>query len=165
MIAASEADLVSAFTINDVNEAIGIALAAKDAGMPVVISFTTETDGRLPSGQKLKEAIEETDAATGCAPVYYMINCAHPTHFDGVLGDEPGFSGSAACARTPQRAAMPNSTIRPISMWRSGRLGRQHRELRSRFPQLNILGGCCGTDHRHVEQICFACTQVEQKVA
>ena len=109
VFAASEADLVSAFTINYVNEAIGVARAAKAAGMPVVISFTVETDGKLPTGQALKDAIIETDATTGNAPVYYMLNCAHPTHFDGVLGDEPwvkrlrGLRANASDAQ-PRRA-------------------------------------------------------------
>src|SRR6185436_13761989 len=85
VFAASEADLVSAFTINYVNEAIGVARAAKAASMPVVISFTVETDGKLPTGQTLKDAIIETDLKTDGAPAYYMLNCAHPTHFTGVL--------------------------------------------------------------------------------
>ena len=78
-------DLVSAFTLNYVNEAIGIALAARAATMPVVLSFTLETDGRLPTGETLKQAIISVDEATGRAPAYYMINCAHPTHFSDVI--------------------------------------------------------------------------------
>ena len=166
VFAASEADLVSAFTINYVNEAIGVARAAKAAGMPVVISFTVETDGKLPTGQTLKDAIIETDAMTGNAPVYYMLNCAHPTHFDGVLGDEPwvkrlrGLRANASARSHAELDAAPDLDAGdPVA------LGQQYRALRSRFPQLTILGGCCGTDHRHVEQICFACTEVEQKVA
>jgi S-methylmethionine-dependent homocysteine/selenocysteine methylase len=81
----TEVDMVSAFTINYVEEAIGIVLAAKKIGIPVVISFTLETDGKLPIGQALKEAILEVDSATNNYPVYYMINCAHPTHFYEVL--------------------------------------------------------------------------------
>jgi S-methylmethionine-dependent homocysteine/selenocysteine methylase len=166
VFAASEADLISAFTINYANEAIGVARAAKVAGMPVVISFTVETDGRLPTGQTLKDAIVETDAATGNAPVYYMINCAHPTHFEGVLGDEPwvqrlrGLRANASTRSHAELDAAPDLDAGdPIV------LGQQYRALRSRFPQLTILGGCCGTDHRHVEQICFACTEVERQVA
>ena len=166
VFAASEADLVSAFTINYVNEAIGVARAAKAAGMPVVISFTVETDGKLPTGQTLKDAIIETDAMTGNAPVYYMLNCAHPTHFDGVLGDEPwvkrlrGLRANASTRSHAELDAAPDLDAGdPVA------LGQQYRALRARFPQLTILGGCCGTDHRHVEQICFACTEVEQKVA
>ena len=90
MFAGTEADLVSAFTLNYVNEAIGVARAAKAAGMPVVISFTVETDGKLPTGQTLKDAIVETDLQTNGAPAYYMLNCAHPTHFADVLAtNEP----------------------------------------------------------------------------
>ena len=77
-------DLVSAFTMNNVNEALGVTHAALAAQVPCVISFTVETDGRLPTGDSLADAIEAVDTATGEAPAYYMINCAHPTHFEGV---------------------------------------------------------------------------------
>lgn len=83
--AQTAADLVSAFTMNYVEEAIGVARAARRHGVPAVLSFTLETDGRLPSGDTLAEAIERTDAQTGRYPAYYMINCAHPTHFDRIL--------------------------------------------------------------------------------
>jgi S-methylmethionine-dependent homocysteine/selenocysteine methylase len=83
------ADMVTAITMNYADEAIGIARAAARAGMPVAISFTVETDGRLPTGQSLAGAITQVDAATGSIPAYYMINCAHPSHFAGVLADEP----------------------------------------------------------------------------
>jgi S-methylmethionine-dependent homocysteine/selenocysteine methylase len=80
VFADSDADMVSAITMNYADEAIGIAMAAENAGMPVVISFTVETDGRLPTGQTLGDAIEAVEAATSGYPAYYMINCAHPTH-------------------------------------------------------------------------------------
>lgn len=83
--AATAADMVSALTLNYPEEAIGIARAAKAMGIPSVISFTVETDGRLPSGERLQHAIQAVDAQTDAAPAYYMINCAHPTHFDHLL--------------------------------------------------------------------------------
>ena len=166
VFAASEADFVSAFTLNYVNEAIGVARAAKAANIPAVISFTVETDGKLPTGQSLKDAINETDAATGAAPAYYMLNCAHPTHFESVLTNEPwtrrlrGLRANASVRSHAELDAAPDLDAGdPVA------LGRQYRDLRKRMPQMTILGGCCGTDHRHVEQICFACTEVDRKVA
>jgi homocysteine S-methyltransferase len=167
VFAATEADLVSAFTLNYVNEAIGVARAARAAEMPVVISFTVETDGRLPTGQTLKDAIVETDLKTNAAPAYYMLNCAHPTHFADVLAtDEPwvkrlrGLRANASTRSHAELDAAPDLDAGdPVA------LGRQYRDLRRRIPQLTILGGCCGTDHRHVEQICFACTAEERRVA
>ena len=79
--AATDADMLGAFTMNYVEEAIGITLAARAARMPLALSFTLETDGKLPSGQPLVEAIERVDAESDDYPVYYMINCAHPSHF------------------------------------------------------------------------------------
>ena len=167
VFAATDADLVSAFTLNYVNEAIGVARAARVADMPVVISFTVETDGRLPTGQTLKDAIVETDLKTNRAPAYYMLNCAHPTHFTDVLEpDEPwvkrlrGLRANASTRSHAELDAAPDLDAGdPVA------LGEQYRDLRRRMPQLTILGGCCGTDHRHVEQICFACTVEERKVA
>lgn len=163
----SEADMVSAFTLNYVEEAIGIAGAAKAAGMPVVISFTLETDGRLPSGQPLKGAIEDVDAATGSAPIYYMINCAHPKHFHEALAAGEtwlkrirGIRANASQRSHAELDAAPDLDIgNPVE------LGQDYRALRHKLPHLAVFGGCCGTDHRHVEAIALACVAVESKAA
>ena len=156
VFAETEADMIGAFTMNYVEEAIGIARAADAAGMPVAISFTLETDGRLPTGETLKEAIVAVDRATGGAPAYFMINCAHPTHFAGGARTRTkhGSSASAASAPMPRSAATRSSTQRPISMPAiRPSSGEQYRGLLQMHPQINVLGGCCGTDHRHVEAI------------
>ena len=160
--AKTEADLVSAFTMTNTDEAIGVTRAAVKAGMPVVISFTVETDGRLPTGQTLKEAIEAVDAATGAAPAYYMINCAHPTHFEQALKANEAWikrvRGVRANASTRSHAELDAAP--DLDDGNPVELGQQYRALRQNFRQFNVLGGCCGTDHRHVEQICFACSDV-----
>ena len=112
---ATDADLVSAFTMTNVNEAIGVTRAAVACGMPVVISFTLEIDGRLPAGETLKDAIEAVDQATENAVLYYMINCVHPEHFEATLmAGEPGWCACAASAPMPPDGATPNSMRRPI---------------------------------------------------
>ena len=155
----SEADMVSAVTLTYAAEAVGIARAAQAAAMPLVLSFTVETDGRLPSGQSLKAAIEETDAATGGYPAYYMINCAHPLHFEGALPagapwlDRLG--GLRANASTKSHAELDAAT--ELDTGDPSDLGRRYAALRGRLRQLRVLGGCCGADHRHVGAICEAC--------
>lgn len=153
------ADMVSAITMTYVEEAVGIALAARAGGVPVAISFTVETDGRLPSGQDLKAAIEETDAATGKTPAYYMINCAHPDHFRGAIASgEPWLDrirGIRANASRKSHAELDAST--ELDIGDPAELGRQYRDLRSQLPKLRVFGGCCGTDHRHIVAICEAC--------
>jgi homocysteine S-methyltransferase len=160
--AKTEADLVSAFTMTTPDEAIGVTRAAVKANMPVVVSFTVETDGRLPNGQPLKEAIEAVDAATGSAPAYYMINCAHPTHFEQALEANEAWikrvRGIRANASKRSHAELDEAT--DLDDGDPVELGRQYRYLRRAFSQFTVLGGCCGTDHRHVEQICFACSEV-----
>jgi homocysteine S-methyltransferase len=156
--AETDADMVAGFTINYVNEAIGIVRAASSCGMPVAISFTVETDGRLPSGDTLQEAIEHTDAETGAAAAYYMINCAHPAHFRHALEDgEPWLArlrGLRANASRRSHAELDTST--DLDDGHPHELGMLYAELGAVLPQLSVVGGCCGTDERHVEAICRA---------
>jgi homocysteine S-methyltransferase len=152
----SEADMVTALTLTYVDEAIGIARAAQTAGIPVAISFTLETDGRLPSGQDLSRAIEETDAATGGDPVYYMINCAHPTHFESRLGGSwtSRIQGLRANASTRSHAELDEAE--ELDAGDPADLGARYAALRDQLPNLNVVGGCCGTDDRHAAEICTA---------
>jgi S-methylmethionine-dependent homocysteine/selenocysteine methylase len=155
----TEVDLVTAATLTHVEEAIGITRAAGAAGLPVVISFTVETDGRLPNGIPLGEAIDAVDQDEGLSPAYYMINCAHPTHFASVL--EPGASWTERirCLRanssTLSHAELDEST--EIDEGDPAELGQQHREILKTLTNVNILGGCCGTDERHIDAIFQAC--------
>lgn len=156
--ASTDADLVSVFTMNYVEEAIGIALAARECAMPLVVSFTLETDGRLPSGQPLADAIAETDAASSGHVAYYMINCAHPSHFDGVIAEGGAWTrrvrGLRANASRRSHAELDAAT--ELDAGDPQALGGEYRRLRARLPGLCVVGGCCGTDHRHVEAICRA---------
>jgi homocysteine S-methyltransferase len=154
--AGTDADLVSALTLNYADEATGIARAAVDAGIPSVISFTVETDGRLPSGQELRDAVAEVDAATGAGPAYYMVNCAHPTHFEDVLsaGGLERIRGLRANASTKSHAELDEAE--ELDQGDPDDLAARYRELRPLLPGLNVVGGCCGTDERHIETICAA---------
>jgi homocysteine S-methyltransferase len=158
------ADMVSAITMTHVEEAIGIARAAARAGLPAAISFTVETDGRLPTGHTLAEAIERVDAATSRYPAYYMINCAHPTHFEHVL--EAGapwverLRGLRANASRKSHAELNESP--ELDIGDPVELGAEHAALRRRLPHLTVMGGCCGTDDRHVAAIAAACLTLDR---
>jgi S-methylmethionine-dependent homocysteine/selenocysteine methylase len=156
--AASRADLVTAITMTYADEAIGITQAARDAGVPVVVSFTVETDGRLPSGESLADALAAVDAATAAYPAYYMINCAHPTHFDALLA-EPGpwerLGGIRANASTKSHAELDEAE--ELDAGDPADLAARYRELRSLVPTLRVVGGCCGTNHEHIGAISAAC--------
>jgi len=161
----SAADMVTAITMNYVEEAVGVARAAEQADMPVVISFTVETDGKLPTGQTLRTAIAQVDSATSHYPSYYMINCAHPTHFEHLLNEgEPWtqrIRGLRANASRKSHAELNESP--ELDIGNPVELGLQHARLKSGLPRLNVMGGCCGTDHRHVEQIAAACSPLFRK--
>jgi homocysteine S-methyltransferase len=157
--AETSADMVTAITMNYAEEAIGIARAAEDSGMPVAISFTVETDGRLPTSQTLRAAVEQVDAATSRYPAYYMINCAHPTHFDQVLArEEPWVERIRGLRANASRKSHTELNDSPeLDIGDPVEFGEQHAQLRRRLPHLNVMGGCCGTDERHIEQIALAC--------
>lgn len=169
VFAEADADMANAMTMTMTNagEAIGVTRAARAAGLPVAISFTVETDGRLPTGQSLHEAIEEVDRATGEGPAYFTINCAHPTHFDGVLAAGEAWSGrirglranASRCSHAELNEATELDDGDPVE------LGAQYRALRDRLPHVTVLGGCCGTDHRHIERIAEACVPAKPAVA
>lgn len=153
--AETAADMVTAMTMTNMEEAAGIAMAARQAGIPSVISFTVETDGRLPTGQTLKDAIMAVDEATGAAPAYYMINCAHPDHFAGIL--EPGAAWLDRLKGLRANASrMSHEELDACTGLDDGdpeEFGALHAALTARFPNFTVLGGCCGTDHRHVGQV------------
>lgn len=159
VFARTDADMVTAITMTNSSEAIGLTRAALASGLPVAISFTLETDGRLPTGQNLQEAIAEVDTATDKRPAYYMINCAHPTHFEATLAGKGAWihrirgirANASRRSHTELNEAPDLDDGDPVE------LGAQYRALLGRHPHINVLGGCCGTDHRHVEQICGAC--------
>lgn len=166
--AGSAADMVTAITMNYAEEAVGLARAAKHANMPVVISFTVETDGRLPTGQSLGDAIKQVDDATSGYPAYFMINCAHPSHFDQVVGgDEPWLERIRGLRANASRMSHAELNEAPeLDAGIPSDLGQEYAGLRNRqLRHLNVMGGCCGTDHRHIEHIALACLPLFRKAA
>lgn len=155
----SAADLVTGMTMTYPAEAIGIVRGAKACGMKAVISFTVETDGRLPSGSRLAEAIAEVDAATDGGPSFYMVNCAHPSHFAAELSPDADWArrvqGVRVNASCKSHAELNDSCT--LDDGDPTQLGMEVADLRRRLPHMTVLGGCCGTDERHVEAIIRAC--------
>ncbi len=161
--AAAGCDLITAITMTNIPEAIGVVRAAQAARKPVVISFTVETDGRLPTGQTLKKAIRTVDAATGSGPAYYMVNCAHPTHFAETLASGEAWVTRIAGLRAnaSRRSHQELNDAPDLDDGDPTELGREHADLVRRHRHLRVLGGCCGTDHRHVAAIGRACVAVD----
>ena len=156
----TEADLVTAITMTYADEAIGITRAAQAEDLPVVISFTAETDGRLPTGETLGEAIEAVDAATGSGPAYYMVNCAHPTHFIDALEPDAAWTQRIRGVRA-NASRLSHAELDEAEELDSGdprELAQNYLDLASKLPQLAVLGGCCGTTHEHVSAISRAFT-------
>lgn len=147
---AAHADLATALTLTHVGEAIGIVQAARSAGLPIAISFTVETDGRLPSGDTIGAAITAVDASA--PPDYYLINCAHPTHIRAGLGESGGWADRIAGIRA-NASAKSHAELDAAEELDEGDIGAfatAQQALGRELPALTILGGCCGTDHRHV---------------
>ena len=155
----TDVDLVTAVTLSTVAEGTGVIRAAVDAGLPVVVSYTVETDGHLPDGTALGEVIASTDEATDGAAAYYMVNCAHPDHFRGAL--ESGhdwrtrIGGIRANASRMSHAELDEADT--LDAGNPAELGRDYAVLKRYLPALSVFGGCCGTDHRHVAAIADCC--------
>lgn len=153
-LAETEADMISALTFTQSNEAIGLVRAARSAGLPVVISFTVETNGCLPTGQPLNEAIDAVDDATAGAAAYFMVNCAHPDHFFDVL-DDSGWARRIRGLRC-NASRLSHEELDACKVLDDGdpsELADQHKAIASTMPWINVFGGCCGSDLRHVTRI------------
>lgn len=158
-LAETDVDMVTALTFTQSDEAIGFARAARANDLPVVISFTVETDARLPTGQPLAEAIEAVDDATDSCTAYFMVNCAHPDHFFHVLGDADWarrIRGLRCNASRLSHAELDNCA--ELDDGDSEELAEQYNAISKTMPWLNVFGGCCGADLRHVTQIAKAIT-------
>ena len=151
-------DVVTAMTLGYAEEAIGIARAAKQAGLPVVVAFTVETNGSLPSGIALADAIDATDQATDGYPTHYMVNCAHPAHFTHLFADAPPWTSRIGGIRANASSLSHAELDEALELDRGDPddLAAWYLELRALLPSLHVLGGCCGTDHHHVEAIARA---------
>jgi homocysteine S-methyltransferase len=149
-------EMISAYTLTYVEEAVGIVRAAAAAGLPVSLSFTVETDGRLPSEEPLREAVERLDAETDAAALYLMINCAHPTHFAAELEDGGAWLDriGGVRANASRRSHAELDEAEQLDDGDPQELGAEYAALEARLPGLRVVGGCCGTDQRHVESIC-----------
>ena len=158
-LASAGADMITGITMTNVPEAIGLARAAEALEVPVAISFTVETDGRLPTGDRLGDAVGAVDEATANYPAYYMVNCAHPTHFAPALDEDAewtlrigGVRANASRCSHAELDAMTELDIGDIAEFAA-----LHRDLRRQYPKINVLGGCCGTDLRHITAIAELC--------
>ena len=154
--ALADADRIAVLTLTYPEEAAGVARAAAAAGLPSAIGFTVETDGRLPSGDGLREAIAYVDAETDAAPAFFIVNCAHPTHFAGILDDEAGpwlerIGGLRVNASPLSHAELDEAE--EVTGDDPAVLAGHHDVLRDRLPAVVLLGGCCGTGHDHVKAI------------
>jgi homocysteine S-methyltransferase len=156
-LAEAGCERVSALTLTYADEATGIVRAARAAGLAVSVGFTVETDGRLPSGVSIEEAIVGVDAGTEGAAESFIVNCAHPTHFADALpeGDARArIHGVRANASTRSHAELDGAE--ELDSGDPHDLAERYVALRGALPDLEVLGGCCGTDIRHVTAICDA---------
>jgi S-methylmethionine-dependent homocysteine/selenocysteine methylase len=163
-LARSPVDRIAAMTIADAEEAVGIVRAVQAVGLPITVGFTLETDGRLPSGQALGDAIEQVDRETGGGPADFMLNCAHPAHFAGVLAAGGGWRERIGAVRA-NASMLSHAELDAAEELDDGDpadLALRYLALRDLLPNLETLGGCCGTDIRHVTAICDAWLAADQ---
>jgi len=157
-LADAGADMATALTMTNLAEAEGIAAAAREIGIPLAVSFTVETDGRLPTGMALAEAVAQIEERHGDAIAFYGINCAHPSHFAQAVDDDLLRARVGSIRANASR--MSHAELDEAAELDDGNpqeLAEDYRELLELLPNLCVLGGCCGTDHRHLTAIAAAC--------
>jgi S-methylmethionine-dependent homocysteine/selenocysteine methylase len=155
VLRAAGVDRLTAVTLTYPDEAIGIVQAA--AGVPVVIGFTVETDGRLPDGTTIAGAVERVDAATGSAADFFLINCAHPTHVAAGLDGAPQLArigGLRVNASALSHAEL--DAAEELDRGDVPGLAGHYAQLQRTLPRLRVVGGCCGTDSEHIAAIADA---------
>ena len=161
-LAETDVAVVTALTMTSVAEAVGLGRAARDVGLPLIISPTVETDGTLPDGTSLGEFVTRVDEALGGDPLFYMVNCAHPTHVERTLEaarqrGEPWlkrFRGFRANASAKSHQELDEAT--ELDRGDVADLAARVAGLRGRY-DLWAIGGCCGTDAEHLGAIAAAC--------
>ncbi len=150
----TEADLICASTLCYPEEASGVVRAAQRFNMPAAIAFTVETDGRLPTGISVKDAIEQVDAESNGGALYFLINCAHPDHFTSIFSDEPWMQRLRGVVANASRKSHAELDIaEELDAGDPNELGMQVGGLRKQFAHFNILGGCCGSNLQHIKRI------------
>lgn len=154
-LAATGADFLLASTLPALSEATGLAMALADTGRPYIISFVARPAGTLLDGTPLHDAITMIDQIVTPRPLAYMINCTHASiareamlhetnssplvrqRIIGLLANTAALSPEELNGRTHLVEEKPEEFATGVT--------RLHREL-----GLKILGGCCGTDERHI---------------
>jgi len=160
------ADFITALTFNQVDEAVGLVRAAQKSDLPVVVSFSLGDDGTLKTGPAFGEAIEAVDQATDNGPAYYMINCTHPVDFAPAF-DVPGDWTNRLGGIRPNASSLDHGVLCQLGHLEEGdpdELGQQMADMARRFPQINVWGGCCGTDYEHIDKIATAVLAVNQRM-
>lgn len=155
------ADFITALTFSQVDEAIGLVRAAQGLDIPVVVSFTLGSDGKLKTGPGIGNAIQAIDTATDDGPAYYMINCTHPVDFAPAF-DDPGDWTQRLAGIRPNASSLDHGMLCQLGHLEEGdpdELAQQMAEMANRFPHLSVWGGCCGTDYHHIDKIASAVLQ------
>ena len=150
-------DLVHAYTFNQVEEAAGAVLAARDLNLPIVLSLVVETDGCLDDGTPLNDAISAIDELSGHGAAYFMVNCAHPDHFRDALTGNPRLRGVVVNASRCSHAELDNAT--ELDAGNPQELAEQIAQIVETNPDICVVGGCCGTDMRHLREMAKGLTQ------
>lgn len=157
-LAEAGADQVAMLTIPYVAEAVGFVRAAHEVGVPCVASFTVETDGRLPSGVTVRDAVQVVDHETDASASGFMVNCAHPDHVESAFDDDEwvrrviGFRGNAS-----RMSHAELDIAEELDGGDPDELAQAYAALLRRLPAVDVVGGCCGTDDRHIRAVAAAC--------
>jgi S-methylmethionine-dependent homocysteine/selenocysteine methylase len=165
MLAESEVDFILAATLPAVSEARGMAAALSDFKIPYILSFVIRPDGTILDGTPLHQAFDQIDAAIQHPPFFYLINCVHPSVFSHALKSEVVLSNSVLKrlwglqANTSAKSPEELDGLSELDGSEPRSFARELLALYHTFG-IKIIGGCCGTDHHHIEAIAEEISQI-----
>lgn len=157
-LASAGVDFLLASTIPASKEAAGMAAVMAECGLPYIISFIIRPSGKLLDGTPLVEAIAEIDVSVSPQPTAYMLNCVHPANARRTIAAGPnnsaqlksrliGLQGNASRMSPEELDGRVELDADPPERWARAMLS-----LHDDF-DMRILGGCCGTDNRHIARL------------
>lgn len=158
LFAEAKVDFLYAAIMPTLPEAIGMAEAMAETGLPYIISLMIRTDGRMIDGTTIHTAIETIENSIEIKPIFYMTNCVHPANVGKALAWE--FNRTELVRNRLKGIQANASPLTPEELDDCCEiLSSEPTELAEEIMKLHkhhgfqILGGCCGTDERHIEEI------------
>lgn len=158
LLAESEVDFIKVATLPSVSEAHGMASVISSHQIPYILSFVVQPNGKILDGTPIHQVVHIIDSEIHPKPIFYMINCVHPTIFEQAINNEIQFSRNLTKriiglqANTSSKSPDELDNLSYLDTSDSEEFGELMVSLHNQFG-IKVLGGCCGSDENHITEI------------